>query len=88
VRRGVERAVGPEETGHADQPAPGRRTVFFPETGLVEIDVHRRSDLRPEEIVVGPCLVTEMTTTTVALPGDTVEVAADGALLVHVGEGR
>jgi hypothetical protein len=32
-------------------------------------------------------LIGETTTTTVALPGDRVEVAADGSLLVHIETG-
>jgi N-methylhydantoinase A/oxoprolinase/acetone carboxylase beta subunit len=50
----------------------------------VDVDVHQRSNLRPGDVVVGPCLVAETTTTTVVLPGDEVEVASDGSLLVHV----
>ena len=86
VRSRAERPPAPAQADGARPRAPARRTVYYPETGLVDVDVHRRSDLRPGEIVAGPCLVTETTTTTVALPGDTVEVAADGALLVHVGD--
>jgi N-methylhydantoinase A/oxoprolinase/acetone carboxylase beta subunit len=78
----------PERREDAAPHVPGRRTVFFPETGLVEVDVHWRSDLRQEDTVRGPCLVAETTTTTVVLPGDTVEVATDGALLVHVAGAR
>jgi len=87
VRRPAPHISSPERVMKAGYYAPARRTVFFPETGLVEIDVHRRSDLRSKDTLMGPCLVTEMTTTTVVLPGDRVEVAADGALLVHVGQG-
>ncbi len=86
VRSRAERAPAPAHAGGARPRAPGRRTVYYPETGLVDVDVHRRSDLRPGDTMTGPCLVTETTTTTVALPGDTVEVAPDGALLVHVGD--
>lgn len=88
VRRGPEQAFAPPRPGSADRQGPGRREVFFPETGSVEVDVYRRSDLRAGETVAGPCLVTETTTTTVVLPGDTVSVAAEGALVVHVGEGE
>ena len=88
VRSRTERkaASAPSSIGRSREPS--RRAAYYPETGVVEVDVHRRSDLRPEDRVEGPCLVTEMTTTTVVLPGDTVEVAQDGALLVHVGGAR
>jgi len=66
-------------------PAAGRRRAYFPETGVVEVDVHARDALREGKVLEGPCLVAETTTTTVVLPGDRVEVAADGALVIHVG---
>jgi N-methylhydantoinase A len=73
------------EAGDPALPAAGRRRAYFPETGLVEVDVYDRSQLRSGHTPAGPCLVAETTTTTVVLPGDCVEVAADGALLVHIG---
>ena len=86
VRSRAGRSPTPERRGGDRRGVPARRTVYFPETGLVDVDVHRRSDLRPGDTAPGPCLVSEMTTTTVVLPGDTVEVAADESLLVHVGQ--
>jgi N-methylhydantoinase A len=73
------------EAAGAAPPVPGRRRAYFPETGLVEVDVYDRPQLRSCDAPVGPCLIAETTTTTVVLPGDRVEVAADGALLVHIG---
>ena len=73
------------EAAGAAPPVPGRRRAYFPETGLVEVDVYDRPQLRSCDGPVGPCLIAETTTTTVVLPGDRVEVAADGALLVHIG---
>ncbi len=88
VRNETQRMPAPEQADADRFREPARRTVYYPETGLVDVDVHRRSDLQPGDTVAGPCLVTELTTTTVVLPGDTVEVAVDGALLVHVGVWR
>ncbi|HEY8644432.1 MAG TPA: hydantoinase/oxoprolinase family protein [Gaiellaceae bacterium] len=71
-----------------DRATPGharRRAAYFPESGLVEVEVHDRMELREGDVLRGPCLVAETTTTTVVLPGDRVEVAADGSLLVHIG---
>jgi N-methylhydantoinase A len=62
-----------------------RRAVFFPETGVTEVDVHDRRGLRPGDMLVGPCLVAEPTTTTVVLPADRVEVAVDGTLVITIG---
>jgi N-methylhydantoinase A len=61
-----------------------RRRAYFPETGPVEVEVHDRDHLRVGQLLDGPCLVAETTTTTVALPGDRVVVADDGSLLVHI----
>jgi N-methylhydantoinase A len=62
------------------------RLAYFPETGLGETAVHERSRLVVGDTLQGPCLVAETTTTTVVLPGDTVVVAPDSSLLVHVGQ--
>src|SRR5579875_1253289 len=64
---------------------PARRTAYFPETGAIEVDVHPRDALAPGATLAGPCLVSEPTTTTVVLPGDQAEVAADGSLLIQIG---
>jgi 5-oxoprolinase (ATP-hydrolysing) len=58
--------------------------VFAPELGAAEVEVHRRDDLRPGDTLDGPCLVVEPTTTTVVLPGDVVEIAPDGTLVIRV----
>jgi N-methylhydantoinase A len=65
--------------------AHAARTAYFPETGAIEVAVHARDTLRAGDVLAGPCLIAEQTTTTVALPGDTVEVADDGALVITVG---
>ena len=88
TRRRATSAATPAWPERASPSVPARRSVFFPETGLVEVDVHRRSELRPRDVLAGPCLVAETTTTTVVLPGDTVEVCDDGTLVVHIGEAR
>lgn len=68
-------------------PPPPSRVVYFPETGPVEVAVYARAALRPRDVLEGPCLVAEQTTTTVVLDGDTVEVAPDYALVIRVGVG-
>jgi N-methylhydantoinase A len=65
-----------------------RRRAYFPETGLLEVEVHDRGDLRVGQLLDGPCLVAETTTTTVVLPDDRVEMTHDGSLLVHVRAGE
>jgi N-methylhydantoinase A len=68
----------------ADSVRAGRRTVYFPETGMIEVDVHPRAPMREGDVLEGPCLVAEPTTTTVVLPGDRAEVVAGLSLLIHV----
>ncbi len=83
------RAGGPSARPPARRAADGappaaRRRAYFPETGPVDVAVHVRESLSGSVVLEGPCLVSETTTTTVILPGDRVEVAADGSLLIHV----
>jgi N-methylhydantoinase A len=77
-------AASNAQAGGAALPTPDRRRAYFPETGLVEVDVYDRTRLSEGDILHGPCLVAETTTTTVVLPGDRVEVSPDGSLLIHV----
>jgi N-methylhydantoinase A len=77
--------VGREARRGPDEPRDARRRrAYFPETGLADVDVHPRGGLREGDVLHGPCLVTETTTTTVVLPGDRVEAAGDGSLLIHI----
>jgi N-methylhydantoinase A len=85
VRPSATRGSAPNREGAGVGPRTSRRRAYFPETGEVEVDVHDRAGLAPGQALDGPCLVAEPTTTTVVLPGDRVEVAADGSLLVHIG---
>jgi N-methylhydantoinase A len=75
-------------SGRGASPTPSRRDAYFPETGLIEVEVYDRRQLRVGQLLDGPCLIAETTTTTVALPGDRVEVTGDGSLLVHIRAGE
>jgi N-methylhydantoinase A len=84
----VRPSVSRSSDGRSPRVSWGRsvtRRAYFPETGLVDVDVHDRGSLAPGQVVHGPCLVTESTTTTVVLQRDRVEVAGDGSLLIHIG---
>jgi N-methylhydantoinase A len=85
VRPSASRGLSPNRDGVSVAPTRSRRRAYFPETGHVEVDVHNRNRLPVGQLLDGPCLVAEPTTTTVVLPGDQVEVADDGSLLVHIG---
>lgn len=84
VRDAVERGGGSGRRHAGTAALPRRRDAYFPETGVVEVAVHERDALHEGSVLEGPCLVAETTTTTVVLPGDRVEVARDGSLVIHV----
>jgi N-methylhydantoinase A len=87
VRPSATRSPAPSLGNGGGSLKRSRRRAFYPETGVIEVEVHDRDHLRVGQFVEGPCLIGETTTTTVALPGDRVEVAADGSLLVHIETG-
>lgn len=85
ARPSVTRGGAVPRHDHDAQPTLTRRRAYFPEAaGFVEVEVHDREQLYEGQVVDGPCLVAERTTTTVVLPGDRVEIADDGSLLVHI----
>lgn len=63
---------------------PQRRRAYFPEIGMIEVDVHDRAALKEGDRLDGPCLVAEPTTTTVVLPGDRAEVVPGLSLVIHI----
>jgi N-methylhydantoinase A len=85
VRPSATRDLSPAREAAGGARTTSRRRAYFPETGEVEVDVHDRGRLPVGQALDGPCLVAEPTTTTVVLPGDRVEVADDGSLLIQIG---
>jgi N-methylhydantoinase A len=67
---------------HAREPL--RRRAFFPETGEVDVEVHRGEELTPGAAVEGPALIVEPETTIVVYPGCTARVSARGNYRVDV----
>src|SRR5262249_37893322 len=88
VRPSATRSATKHVGGNGASADRSRRRAYFPETGLLQVEVHDRGDLRVGRLLDGPCLVAETTTTTVVLPGDRVEMTDDGSLLVHIRAGE
>ncbi|NPT53059.1 hydantoinase/oxoprolinase family protein [Paraburkholderia elongata] len=59
--------------------------VYFDGHGFLPTPVYRRPELAWQDVVHGPALVEENATTTVLLPGDSLEVDAWGNLHITVG---
>jgi len=65
----------------------GKRPVYFASTGFVETPTFDRPALQAGNKITGPALIEEHASTTVAHPGDLVEVDAFGDLVITVRRG-
>ena len=65
----------------------GKRPVYFASTGFVETPTYDRPALKAGNRMTGPALIEEHASTTVAHPGDLVEVDAFGDLVITVRRG-
>jgi N-methylhydantoinase A len=84
---GLERiAAGDEAPPQAAR--TGTRKAFFPETGFADTPTFARAALLASNRIAGPALIEEHASTTVALPGDTVEVDALGNLVITISGAR
>ncbi|HVO15549.1 MAG TPA: hydantoinase/oxoprolinase family protein [Alphaproteobacteria bacterium] len=61
-----------------------KRPVFFTDRGFVETPAYDRARLEAGNRIAGPALVEEYASTTVVLPGDTLEVDPYGNLVITV----
>jgi N-methylhydantoinase A len=75
---------GPEPDAAAFR---GNRAVYFASTGFVETPTYDRPALKAGNRITGPALIEEHASTTVAHPGDLVEVDAFGDLVITVRRG-
>jgi N-methylhydantoinase A len=66
------------------QAQTGSRKAFFQEVGLVETPTFTRTELLAGNRIRGPALIEEHASTTVVLPGDSVEVDALGNLIITI----
>jgi N-methylhydantoinase A len=75
---------GPEPETAASR---GKRPVYFASTGFVDTPTYDRAALKAGNKIAGPALLEEHASTTVAHPGDQVEVDAFGDLDITVRRG-
>lgn len=69
-----------------DKERPARRRMaYFPEDGDFRlVEVVARSDIRPNDRVLGPAIIEEREATTVILEGDVATIGAGGHLLIDI----
>lgn len=95
VRASVHRSVGKKgsqitgpaviaETPRRVSAYNHRRVYMGEQHAFMETPVYRRSDLSPGAQLLGPAIVEEAASTTVVLPGDQLEVAASGELVIRI----
>ncbi len=63
---------------------PSQREVYFRGLGFIDTALVHRSSIAPEEVLSGPALVQEDSSTTLVAPGMTVRRTANGSLLLQV----
>jgi N-methylhydantoinase A len=79
------------EAGNAAPPQAahtGKRSAFFQETGFVDTPTYARTALLAGNRIEGPALIEEHASTSVVLPGDTVEVDPIGNLVITIAGAR
>jgi N-methylhydantoinase A len=91
---GVMKKPPPEKVGRGQSAPPkaaltGKRQVFFASKGkFVPTQTYARGALLARNVVRGPALIEEHASTTVLLPGDTLEVDTYGNLVITVTKAR
>ncbi len=83
VRPSPERR-SPAGSATGEDPRKGVREAYFPGTGPIEVPVVERRALAPGAALAGPVLVEEAHTTTVVLPGDSLHVDGNLALVIDI----
>jgi N-methylhydantoinase A len=81
-----ERPMLPSASAGAEDPLIGRRSVWFSDPSApVDCAVYARDRLRPGDVVAGPAVIEEHSSTTLLWPGDAARVADGEELVVSVG---
>jgi N-methylhydantoinase A len=69
----------------SESAASGRRSVWFRADSPIDCPIYERERLAAGTMLDGPAVVQEYASTTLIFPGDRLEVAATGELLIHLG---
>jgi N-methylhydantoinase A len=73
-------------TRRGSTPFVGKREAYFPElAGFVECSIIDRYSMVPEKTIMGPAIIEEAESTTVILPGDTVQLSKHNNLVISIG---
>jgi N-methylhydantoinase A len=90
---GIVEKPGIEQIARGDATPPkdahtGNRKAFFQETGFADTPTFAREKLLAGNRIQGPALIEEHASTTVALPGDEIEVDSIGNLVISISGAR
>jgi N-methylhydantoinase A len=72
------------EGGSASSALKGTRPVYFEGRGFVKSPVYERDWLRPGKLLRGPCIVEEIISSTVVIPGATARIDAWGNIIINL----
>lgn len=62
----------------------GKRPVYYEGRGFIKVPVYERDLLKPGNIVKGPCIIEEIISSTVVIPGATARVDVWGNVIVNL----
>jgi len=65
-----------------------KRRVYFAERGFVNVPVYERDLLKPGMTLPGPCMIEEIISSTVVIPGATAKLDAWGNIVITLGQTR
>lgn len=78
----------PDEPPPMPGPREFRAVWFTPDAPVAETPVYERADLKPGMAFSGPAIIEQLDATTPIDPRDRAVIAADGSLIVTLGEGE
>jgi N-methylhydantoinase A len=62
----------------------GKRPVYYAGRGFVNVPVYERDLMQPGNVVKGPCIIEEIISSTVVIPGATAKVDAWGNVIINL----
>lgn len=62
----------------------GKRPVYYEGRGFINVPVYERDLLQPKNIVKGPCIIEEIISSTVVIPGATAQVDVWGNIIIQL----
>ncbi|MBZ5706123.1 MAG: hydantoinase/oxoprolinase family protein, partial [Acidobacteriia bacterium] len=62
----------------------GNRPVYYAGRGYVSVPVYERDLLQPGNLIKGPCIIEEIISSTVVIPGATAKVDVWGNVIIQL----